>query len=374
VIYQWVDNPSRLLMPYEHSKGYYGAEGGTSVTAVPVSSDGQKLMGPPQRLTFGTSSEAHASAAANGAIVLSARNSQAHIWGLAVDRNGRSIGAPRQLSRSAFLGTLSRDGQNLAFASARTDRPILYWNNLADGRQREVPFEGFGLVSSVLSPDGTKILFSSAEHREGSYGSVYEVPVQGGIPKKLWGEPATWYVFWDWSPDGSKLLFQQSGHSSAVYGLDLQSLTKTTFLDDPEFATCQTHFSNDGRWVTFNGIKDGRSQIFIARPHKGPVPRSEWIAITDGIWDDKPHFSADGKLIFFTGARDGFRCIWAQKLGPDMRSAGAPFAVYHAHQRRNSLEPPHWPGGTDIAVAPNMIVFNQAEVTGDVWLLEPPKH
>jgi Tol biopolymer transport system component len=245
---------------------------------------------------------------------------------------------------------------------------------MADGTQREVPFQGFGFVTAILSRDGTKILFSSADHREGSYGSLYEVPVQGGIPKKLWGERATWYVIWDWSPDGSTLLFQQNGHTSAVYGLDLQSLTKTTFLDDPEFAAYETHFSQDGRWVTFNGIKDGRSQIFIARPHKGPVPRSEWVAITDGIADDKPHFSADGKLIFFTGVRDGFRCIWAQKLGPDMRSAGAPFAVYHAHQRRNSLAIQGWSGGANIAVGPNMIVFDQEELTGDVWLLEPAKH
>jgi serine/threonine protein kinase len=364
VIDQWMDNPSRLLMPARHS-----------VTVAPFSSDGQKLMGPSTKLTFGTGNEEHASAAANGGIVLSSLNVQVHMLTLAVDTAGRSIGAPRQLTSGSAAGpSLSRDGQNLAFGSSRAGRQILYWKNMADGREREIPFQGLGFVTAILSPDGTKILFSSAEQRESTYGFLYEVPVQGGIPKKLWGEPATWYVFWDWSPDGSTLLFEQSGHPSAVYGLDLHSLTKTTFLDDPEFETFETHFSNDGRWVTFNGVKGGRSQIFIARPRKGPVPRSEWIAITDGIWDDKPHFSADGKLIFFTGVRDGFRCVWAQKLGPDMRSAGTPFAVYHAHQRRNSLEPPHWPGGTNIAVGPNMIVFNQAQVTGDVWLLEPAKH
>jgi serine/threonine protein kinase len=293
VIDQWMDEPSRLLMPDWHS-----------VTVAPVSSDGQKLMGPPQRLTFGTGDEAHASAAANGGIVLSSENRQIHMLVLAVDAAGRGVGMPRQLSSGSaddgwlYSGSLSRDGRNFAFSSTRTGRQLLYWKNMADGREREIPFQGFGLVTAILSPDGTKILFSSAEQRETTYGFLYEVPVQGGIPKKLWGEPATWYVFYDWSPDGSTLLFEQSGHPSAVYQLDLHSLTKTTFLDDPEFATFQTHFSNDGRWVTFNGVKDGRSQIFIARPHKGPVPRSEWVAITDGISDDKPRFSADGKLIF----------------------------------------------------------------------------
>jgi hypothetical protein len=105
---------------------------------------------------------------------------------------------------------------------------------------------------------------------------------------------------------------------------------------------------------------------------KALVPRSEWIPVTDSQWDDKPRFSHNDKLIFFMSTRDGFRCIWAQRLGPDMHPAGSPFAVYHSHQRRRTL-------GQSIAdfqmdVGPNMIVFNQVERTGQIWLLEPAKH
>jgi len=103
------------------------------------------------------------------------------------------------------------------------------------------------------------------------------------------------------------------------------------------------------------------------------VPRSEWIPVTDGQGGDKPRFSYDGKLIFFTSDRDGFRCIWAQRLGPDKHPAGDPFAVYHFHQRRRSL------GNLSdteflVAVGPKMIAFNQAETTGKIWLLEPSKN
>jgi hypothetical protein len=61
------------------------------------------------------------------------------------------------------------------------------------------------------------------------------------------------------------------------------------------------------------------------------------IPIADSGWEDKPHFSSDGKLIFFSSDRDGYRCIWAQAVGSNMHPTGAPFAVYHAHERRRSL-------------------------------------
>ena len=37
---------------------------------------------------------------------------------------------------------------------------------------------------------------------------------------------------------------------------------------------------------------------------KARVPRSEWIPITHGEWDDKPRFSSDDKLIFFMSGRE----------------------------------------------------------------------
>ena len=67
--------------------------------------------------------------------------------------------------------------------------------------------------------------------------------------------------------------------------------------------------------MTFDGIYDGYSRIYIASFRKARVPRSEWIQVTDGRTDDKPRFSNDGKLMFFTSDRDGFVCFWAQRLG-----------------------------------------------------------
>ena len=62
------------------------------VTAVPVSADGTRVTGTPQRLTSVTDSVSRVSAALNGRMVLSVSPSVPHIWGLPIDGKGRATG------------------------------------------------------------------------------------------------------------------------------------------------------------------------------------------------------------------------------------------------------------------------------------------
>jgi Tol biopolymer transport system component len=98
-----------------------------------------------------------------------------------------------------------------------------------------------------------------------------------------------------------------------TYALDLRSQSRFTLLSDPKYLVWQTHFSSDGHWVTFVGIKDQRARLFVAPFRKQPIPRSDWILISDSGWDDKPHFSSNGKLVFFSSDRDGFRWLWQEE-------------------------------------------------------------
>ena len=201
------------------------------------------------------------------------------------------------------------------------------------------------------------------------------VPVSGGFAKKIWGEPGK-YNGWlsDWSPDGNTLLICDSGvaYRTVVAELDLHLLTLTKFLDDPEFGFDHPHFSSDGRWVTFTGIHEGSSCVYVAPFRRELMPRNGWIRVTDTGQDGRPHFSHDDKLVFFTSGRDGFRCIWGQKLGSDMHPAGSPFAVYHFHQPRRLLGYGNI-GRLRVEVGPNILVFDQTELTGNIWLLDPAK-
>ncbi len=363
---QWLPDPSRFLV-------HIGSGNGSSLAALPVSADGTSVAGPAQRLTFGTESVGHASGALDGRIAFSSQHAEPRVWGIPIDGNGHATGAPRQLtSRPAgeyeYLPVLSRDGRNLVFwAQSR-----LYYRNLVTGKEREIS-SGIEPYTAAFSPDATRIMFQgTGSAAERVHNSVFEVPVSGGVPKKVWEESGMFQGIDDWSPDAATLLFWR-GNNAKILEMDLKSLTKTMFLDDPVYDVWQGHFSHDGRWVTFIGVKNWHSGVYVAPFRKTLVPRSEWIPISDGPWDDKPRFSADGRLIFFTSDRDGFQCIWAQRIGPDMHPAGSPFAVYHSHQRRHSM------GNIEtqmlqLGVGPGMIVFNRAELTGEIWLRDPAKH
>jgi Tol biopolymer transport system component len=370
-INQWLPGPSRLLVTVPLSDG-------SSIATVPVSADGTTVTGQWQRLTLSTGGAWQPSAARNGRIALSAMDWESHNWGIPIDGNGHATGPPRRLTARPAgeyetFPVLSRDGKNLAFLCSWVDRAKLYYRNLATGKEREIASDIVLWTGVSFSPDARTVLYAGQQARSaGAETSVYEVPVSGGVPRKVWNE-STGVNIWDWSPDGTTILYNpwETNHSLFVEK-DLKSLSKTTFVADPEYDVWQAHFSNDGRWVTFNGTKDGRSRVYVVPFRKALVPRSEWIPVTDGQWDDKPRFAHNDKLIFFISTRDGFRCTWAQRLGPDMHPAGSPFAVYHCHQRSRTL-------GASIVdlqmdVGPNMIVFNQVERTGQIWLLEPAKH
>jgi hypothetical protein len=100
------------------------------------------------------------------------------------------------------------------------------------------------------------------------------------------------------------------------------------------------------------------------------VPRSDWIPVTQGDWDDKPRFSSDDKLIFFVSGPNGTpHRFWAQRLNSDMRPDGKPVAVYSpTHGRRVMTETDN-----EISVGPHLIVFGQTESTGNIWLAAPVK-
>ncbi len=110
--------------------------------------------------------------------------------------------------------------------------------------------------------------------------------------------------------------------------------------------------------------------MFIV-PFRGEalIPEREWIAVSNGSsWDDKPRWSPDGNLLYFTSDRDGFVCLWAQRLNPaTKRPIGAPFVIYHVHLARRSMaNVGHGP--LEISVARDKIVFNMAELTGNIWM------
>jgi dipeptidyl aminopeptidase/acylaminoacyl peptidase len=370
---QWIANPSRLLIRKRVADAY-------EVTAVPISADGTRVTGTPQKLTSVTDRLLSVSASLDGRMVLSVSAAKSHLWGLPIDAAGKAAGDARQITEGSYDEqdpSLSKDGGAMAFLSPRANGQRVFYRNLATGRAKELSPDGPGnYTSAVFTPDGKGVI--SAHD-----GFLVYIPVSGGLTKTIWenrergsGVNVVWsVVLWDLSPDGKTVLFYTGGDPSkirdgVVRQLDLASGSAKTLLDDPDFEMWNSHFSQDGRWVVFNATPNDNtsSRIYVAPFRRAPVPRSEWIPVTQGDWDDKPRFSSDDKLIFFVTGRSGRpQRFWVQKLNSDMRPDGKPVAVYSPTHGRSVT------GEDDISVSPHLMVFSQTESTGIIWLAAPAK-
>jgi hypothetical protein len=199
---------------------------------------------------------------------------------------------------------------------------------------------------------------------------VHVIPTAGGLSMRVSassGEPC------DWSLDEEKLLCLSWEGGPAV--LDIPSGQSRSLLSEQEHVFFQLQFSPDNRWVAFVTHRVGqgeRRQIFVA-PYRdeGQIPKSDWIAITDGRHRvGTPRWSPDGNLLYLQSERDGFLCIWAYPLDPvTKRPRGQEKAVYHFHEARLSPSNVDNTGVVGLAVAQDKIVLTLGELTGNIWLM-----
>jgi hypothetical protein len=124
--------------------------------------------------------------------------------------------------------------------------------------------------------------------------------------------------------------------------------------------------SPDNRWILFRS----RYQLFVT-PFSGDRAGGEtdWIQVTDGsAMEERGFWSPDANWIYSSSFRDGFECIWAYPIDPrSRRPAGNPVAVYHSHSARLSLRNANQVS-QGVTVARDKVVFNQGEITGNIWL------
>ena len=143
----------------------------------------------------------------------------------------------------------------------------------------------------------------------------------------------------------------------------------------PEYNVVCGGFSPDDRWISFHGFPvPGRTQVYIAPFEEGVHnDPDQWILTSGRVHDDKARWSPDGNLIYFHSDRDGFTCLWAQRLDPETKNPeGSAFAIQHFHRLQRS-----W-GAVQLNlrnydVARDKIVLPLAELSGNVWLMEPPE-
>lgn len=175
----------------------------------------------------------------------------------------------------------------------------LYFIDLIDPHMREVE-TGFAVHCNNdhgISPDGKLIVISNSPDPRGS--RIYTLPIDGGEPVLVQDlSPSYWH---GWSPDGQTLAYvAKRGNAFQVFtcpvggGEETQITSGFDHCDGPDY-------SPDGKWIWFNGEKNGSVQLWRIHPNGTGLEK-----MTD---DERvnwfPHPSPDGKHVLYIAFEGG---------------------------------------------------------------------
>lgn len=332
------------------------------------------------RLTAGTEQNERPSAARAGPgpgprrVAFASQVRNEHIWSLDLDTTlPRPGGTLRQLTQESgfqIFPSISRDGTKLAFISHAAYNDEVWLLDLETGKRLLLSHEVSPKLKPLIHADGSRVIWEDYR-AEANYGA----PASGAAPEKLCDQCG---FTWDWSADHTRILHYGFRSSVVAYMTNLETRHRSLFLEIPGKSLHHFRWSPDSRWLVFQAEETHQyvtsSTLYVA-PLTGDVGPGEtvWIAITDGSTkEEAAMWSPDGGWIYSLSNRDGFDCIWASPVNPlTKRPSGDAVAVFHSHGTRLSLRNANQIS-RQMSVAMNRIVFNQGELTGNIWMTEIP--
>jgi Tol biopolymer transport system component len=229
-----------------------------------------------------------------------------NVW--LVDAEGRNPTPLTTDKSGSGVPSWMPDGERITYVTMRQNRPMLWTKNFKTGE--ETPFLELDVQGGIphLSPDGKQIAYNS--RKQGGSINVWTQPVDGGPPRQL-------------TFDGEMMAFP-----------------------------C---WSPDGKWLAFE-VKRSDDNHILVMPSEGGRP----IQLTDEPGLSWPNsFSPDGDKIAFAGMREGvWNLYWVSRKNKEQKRL-TNFSKLNAYVRYPAWSP-----------LGDRIVFEHAETTGNVWLME----
>ena len=237
---------------------------------------------------------------------VSRRSGRKEIW--AMDYDGANQHALTHVGSISLSPRVSPDGSRIAFSSlTRTGWDILMYS-VDVGRLVAFPRFGGTNLSPAWSPDGTKLAFSSSR---GGDPEIYVVDQSGSNLKRL-----TSFKGPDVSPAWNRKTGAQMAWVSGRSGLP-QIYTMEADGTNPQRLTEEGYavspaWSPNGQFLVFSWIRHygpgapGAQDIYIM-----DIASKQWVQLThDGGRNDFPYWSPDGRHIIFQSSRSGSEQIW----------------------------------------------------------------
>ena len=184
-----------------------------------------------------------------------------HIWSLNLDSNqpgaGGKVQPLTQESGFQIFPSISRDGTKLAFISHAAYNDEVWLLDVKTGKKLLLSNKVSAKLKPIIHADGSRVFWEDYSER-----ASYWALSSGGAPEKLCDECG---FPWDWSADHTRIL--HFGLKSSVVGsmLNLETGSRSMFLESPGKSLYSVGWSPDNRWITFQGESErGRSQLYVA--------------------------------------------------------------------------------------------------------------
>jgi len=197
-------------------------------------------------------------------------------------------------------------------AGALPPSPFIVYVNTPDGGAAnvwkmnpdctgKVQLTTIGGDQPALSPDGSKIVFTSWGDWSEEYGSTEEIYVMnadGSGQTRLTNDGGR-DVSPGWSPDGSKIIFTSDRTGNwQIWTIDPSGNNATRVVSTGTDET-GAKFSPDGTKIVFISSRSGKGQVWTMNAD-GTSP---FRVTQDGYYNDYPSWSPDGTRIAFTSER-----------------------------------------------------------------------
>jgi len=242
----------------------------------------------------GALAEVAVSASAAGPVAYRAdAGERSFIW---FERSGRQLGVlGRPDSAQPGFHRLSRDGGRVAFQRAVDGNNDIWLLETARNALQRFTFTLAWEFDPVWSPDGSRILFSSAEK---GVVDLFEKPLSGGNETLVWESSESKNAY-DWSMDGRFILFgtQTANAARDLWVLPIFGEKKPIPVAQTPFEEREARFSPDGQWIAYQSNESGRNEVYIV-PFPGFAGKVQ-VSTGGGIL---PQWRGDGRELFYAAA------------------------------------------------------------------------
>ncbi len=237
---------------------------------------------------------------------VSSRSGHREIWEM--DYDGNNQHQITHVGSVSLSPRVSPDGTRLAFSSMTNSGWDILMYSLVLNRQVAFPHFGGTNLSPAWSPDGTKLAFSSSRTGDPE---IYLVDSSGTSLKRL-----TSYKGPDvspvWNPKTGAQIAWVSGRTGLpqIYTMGSDG-TNVQRLTDQGYAVSPAWHPN-GQYLALSWIRHygpgapGAEDIYLM-----DVVSKQWVQLThDGGRNDFPSWSPDGRHLVFQSSRSGSEQIW----------------------------------------------------------------